>query len=358
MEGAKVLRGCRRGWGLWPVLAGLLVVWLVTGCATRQVSPVGPPKPVLRIEEGTNGTVALQVAVRDLVPRRKKDPVVRLVGVTHLGAKEYYAALQGLLDGERLVLFEGVGATNKQFRAANEGYSLQPALAKALGLQFQLHAIDYSGSNFVNSDLTLEEMGRVMSRESRKEGGGGGGEKAGSGAGGTGGAGDGEAALGDLVSMMDGSSWAGVFLKFGVAFIGTSPKLRATVKLLLIETLGSMEGDLGQAKGMPPSMQRLMEVLIRERNTAVIRDVSAAVARGRRSGRERLASVAVFYGAGHLADLEKRICEELGYRPSVERWYTAFEVNPGKAGLGPADVAAARRMVRDQLKTMGMRKGR
>ncbi len=343
------------GWGmvrrgLLGFLSGLFLALGAVGCATQRPAPapLAPPKPILRIEEGTNGTVALQVAVRELVPLRRKDPVIRLVGVTHLGTKEYYAGLQELLDREPLVLFEGVGATNKEFLSTKEeGYSLQPALAKALGLRFQLQAINYAGSNFVNSDLTMSELARVMSGNA-KEGG--------SGSGGTGGSEGGDAALGELMSVMDGSSWAGVFVKFGVAFIETSPKLRATVKLVLIETLGAMEGDLGDAQGLPPSMRRLMEVLIRERNSAVIRDTAKAVSRSRASRRDRLGSVAIFYGAGHLADLEKRLCAELGYRPGADEWRTAFDVNPRKSGMGSADVAMARKMVREQMRAMGMKK--
>lgn len=311
---------------------------LLVGCATRPLPPLGPPKPILRVQESTNGSIALQVVVRELVPARRGDPVVRLVGVTHLGTAEYYEGLQTLLNREPLVLFEGVGATNKQFMSTQEErYALQPALAKALRLRFQLQAIDYSGTNFVNSDLTMQELARVMAGNQDPAA-----------------AGGDDSALGEMISVMDGSSWTGVMVKFGVAFIETSPKLRATVRLVLIETLGSMEGDLGEAKGLPPSMRRLMEVLIRERNKAVLRDVSQAIERGRKSRRNRLPSIAVFYGAGHLADFEKRLCEDLGYRPGADDWRTAFDVHPKKAGLGAADVAMARKMVREQLKTMGM----
>ena len=90
------------------------------------------PRPPLRVHESSNGVVALQVVVRDMTPRRRNDPVVRLVGVTHLGSAEYYGRLQSLLDAEPLVLFEGVGARDKRFMSTRaKRYSLQPALAKA-----------------------------------------------------------------------------------------------------------------------------------------------------------------------------------------------------------------------------------
>lgn len=323
-----------------------LLVWALVwgGCAT----PRGDlkPRPHLRVTQSADGTVSLDVVVRDLMPLRRGDPVVRLVGVTHLGTAEYYRGLEAMLKREPLVLFEGVGAANKRFRSGDEGqYSLQPALAKALGLRFQLESIDYSPTNFVNSDLTIPRLQEILSgQELSKDGGA------------TRGGEGGTTSLNDLMSVMDGTSWAGAFVRLGVAFIGASPQLQATVRLVLIETLGSMEGDLAQASGMPAEVRRLMEVLIQERNTTVLRDVERVIRGGRRSAALRLRSVAVFYGAGHLPDLERRLCAELGYRPGADAWHTAFDVNPQRAGLGKSDMAMVRRMVREQMKAMGLGK--
>ena len=303
------------------------------------------PRPPLRVHESSNGVVALQVVVRDMTPRRRNDPVVRLVGVTHLGSAEYYGRLQSLLDAEPLVLFEGVGARDKRFMSTREKrYSLQPALAKALGLRFQLASIDYSADRFVNSDLTMDQLEDVMRRDAGKAGNAGG--KAGGGAD--------DLGVGDLMAVMDGSSWAGLLARFGVAFIEASPKLRATVRLVLIETLGAVGGDPSQSEGMPREMRRLMEVLIHERNAAVVADLRRVIDRGRASRRARMPSVAVFYGAGHLPDLERRLRDELGYSAGRDQWFTAFDVNPAREGLGKADVALARGMVREQLRALGM----
>lgn len=337
----------------WCLFLGLAL--LATGCASRPApKPVGPPKPILRVQQATNGSVALQVAVRDLLPSRRSDPVIRLVGVTHLGSSNYYASLQTLLDRERLVLFEGVGATNKDFRSTRDGaYSLQPALARALGLRFQLHAIDYSGDHFVNSDLSVAQLQRVIAGptstntldDSYAVVTDGDGERT-----------TGDESLDNLLSIMDGSSFLGVVVKFGIAFIETNPRLRTTVRLVLVETLGSLEGDLGEAKGLPPELRRLMDLLIRERNNAVLQDVKRAIDKGRARRRDRLPSLAIFYGAGHLADLERRLCADFGYHPGPDQWFTAFDANPRSAGLTDAEVSMVRRMVREQLKSMGVRK--
>ena len=61
----------------------------------------------------------------------------------------------------------------------------------------------------------------------------------------------------------------------------------------------------------------------------------------------------MFYGAGHMADLELRLCRELGYRPAEDRWLLAFGVNPRAMGVSEFEVAFTTRLVRAQLKGLG-----
>jgi len=307
------------------------------GCAARRPALLPPGRPFLRVNETTNRVVSLEVAVRTFARTNRPGPPVRLVGVTHLGDAGYYAGLQRLLDAQPLVLFEGIGAGDKRFMAPHgDAYSLQPALARALGLKFQLETIDYRGSNFVNSDLTLAQLRRVLESGPSPD--------------------DGQ--LGDLMSLMDGSSWAGVFVRFGLGFIESNPKLRATVRLAMIETLGAVDIDLGDAKALPAELRRLMEALIAERNKAVVEDLRRVV-----DGRWRPAvgqgatgtGIAVFYGAGHMADLERRLARDLGYGPVAEEWRPAFSVDPAAVGLSEAEVRFARGLVREQLKAINGR---
>jgi hypothetical protein len=313
----------------------MLAAACAAGCTTHGPAFLPPARSYLRVREDNHRVVSLEVAVRTFARTNRPGPPVRLVGVTHLGDAGYYAGLQRLLDAQTLVLFEGVGAKDKRFMAARAGdaYSLQPALARALGLKFQLETIDYQGSNFVNSDLTLPQLQRVLE----------------SGAGADGGQ------LGDLVSLMDGSSWTGMFVRFGLNLIGSDPRLRATVRLAMIEALGALEVDLGDPKSLPEELRTLMAVLIAERNKAVVEDLRRFVDL-QRQGRSRrgndAAGVAVFYGAGHMVDLEKRLARDLGYRPVGEDWRVAFAVDPAAAGLGEAEVRFARGLVGGPLKAL------
>ena len=45
------------------------------------------------------------------------------------------------------------------------------------------------------------------------------------------------------------------------------------------------------------------------------------------------ASLSIFYGAGHMEDLERRLRREFGYRAESDLWLPAFTVDYAKAGL-------------------------
>jgi hypothetical protein len=150
-----------------------------------------------------------------------------------------------------------------------------------------------------------------------------------------------------MVNLMQGSGLWGGLARVGVGFIEASPRLQALTKVMMVDLLGQLQGDVSQAAGLPPGVQRLFKVLVRERNGVVLRDLRAALAR-----RPPPPSVAVLYGAGHMADLELRLQRELGYRPLEERWLTAFGVDVRAAGLSSFELDITRQAVRQQLRVM------
>ena len=312
-----------------------LFTLVAASCATRpKPAAEAPPQRYLRTVTDTNGTVALEVAVRSFALRHGRGPVVQLVGVTHLGTTNYYADLQRFLNAQPLVLFEGIGATNKQFRMRGDrGFSLQDELAGALGLEFQLNAIDYSGANFRNADLSLAQLNAIFSRETNAPAG----TRAVSG----------QAEFSQLIQTMEGTGLFGGLARIGISLISASPRLQAAMKVALIETLGALPDDLSQSPAMTPGLRHLVAVLIEERNRNVVAALQTAV-----RAKPRPASVAVFYGAGHMADLERRVRATLHYRPTSERWLTAFAVNPRKAGLSDWELELTRRMVRQELESL------
>ena len=96
--------------------------------------------------------------------------------------------------------------------------------------------------------------------------------------------------------------------------------------------------------GLPPEMKALLEVLLERRNEKVIADLKAQLPKtGRHS------SIAIFFGTGHMPDMEKRLRAELKYQPAGERWFTAFDVDLVKSGITPSEREFVDSFVRWQL---------
>ncbi|WCJ58377.1 hypothetical protein NXS98_11655 [Fontisphaera persica] len=320
------------------------------GCASRQAArhPPAPPQPYLRVQREPDSTLALQVAVREMVPPHKRWPKLMLVGVTHLGETNYYTALQERLDRCDLVLYEGIGDAPRAADLREENTaSLQVRLARALGLVFQLEAIRYDRPHFKNSDLTAEQLLKVLRGEKPTSSSThwrpavplwlcGAVETA------TGSVSEG---MDDLMGIMEGTSFMGVLAHTMVQFIAASPRLQATVKVVLIETMGAIEGDLSESLNVPEEWQALMKFLIQERNNIVLTDVRRLLAEKRPPS-----SVGIFYGAGHMHDLEGRLAADLGYRPRREAWLTAFSINTRAAGVSEFELNWVRNLIQAQMR--------
>jgi len=366
---------------------------------------------------------ALQVAIRSF-EGRPGQPVVHLVGVTHIGEKAYYEDLQKFLDVQDVVLFEGVkpgeaaadlekaddasrvkmtksrqrllavvvtrhkskhgalpktleealaplhgsmarlgkaatvdgwgreqryevlpaeegkaakfdivslGADNaqggegaaadlkfsqqkpltKEERSGGEGIQMQ--LAKALGLEFQLVAIDYNRPNWRNSDMTMTELEKAL-------------EEAG-------------ASGGMLFNMLDGSSMMSKMVSALLGMMGSTPEGSFYMKVMVVETLARAEEMMEVQGKSNKGMGAMMKVLIEGRNQVVFDDLEKLI-------REEpgVTSVALFYGAGHLADMEERLVA-MGYRETGVVWKDAIEVDPGAVKGGKALMKQVRRQV-------------
>jgi len=331
----------------------LLSCVFLPACSTRSpgsgtaTEPFASPAPYARIAVAESNLIQLQIAVRQFVPARGRGPTIWLTGVSHVGDSNYYAALQKHLDAQNLVLFEGISRASSRAvdglveRSAEAGgeteatagspasdrSSLQFALATSLGLVFQLAAIDYHRSNFRNSDLKIPELRQLLAGYKVPPG---------------------QAAPGErfegVLQMMEGSSFLDSLLQIGLRLLGASPKLQALGRLALIDIIGDIQGDLSKLAGLPPDMKQMLEVLLQRRNQKVMADLQAEVKRIDRHG-----SIAVFYGTGHMPDLELRLRRELNYRPAAQLWLTAFGVDPVRAGVTDSERNFVHSLIRQEL---------
>jgi len=276
----------------------------------------GEAAPFIRKTSSTNGVVQLETCIRHYRPASGTGPDIYLAGVAHIGATNYYAAIQKHLDAQKLVMFEGVGraetiekgsgsTTNRTKLAVGKDEvditSLQTKLADALGLVFQLDAIEYDRPNFRNNDISLSQIQTKLKGQNADT------EK--------------------LLRMLDGN---GDVLKGFMKFISSDPKSRALVKFIMIEALAKVGNDIEAITGIAPGMDGLMKVILTDRNEVIFHNLQTELAK-----KDAPASISMFYGAAHMAGISKRLESDLHYRSVDEQWLPALAVNPTAEGVDP-----------------------
>lgn len=324
---------------LWLSIVALA---LLSACSSPRPAPVADvkPEPYVRIYQGDTNRLELQIAVRKFEPARHKGPAVWLTGVSHIGESNYFVQLQAHLDAQNLVLFEGIsdrsanrppdqhgrqpasGGGDQPEAAPAEARmsSLQSTMASSLGLAFQLEAIDYDRASFRNSDLSIQDLRRLLAEH-------GGGQS-----------------FESLLQMMEGGTFFDALLQMGLRFLGSTPKLQALSKLALMEMIGQIQGDPAQVRGLPADLKQLLEVLIEKRNERVINDLKVELGR-----RNPVASISIFFGTGHMPDFERRLRTELSYRSVDQLWLTAFSIDLRQARISQTEVETIRKFVQTSL---------
>ena len=335
------------------IFSGALLLALPSHFTQVQAADIPSGEGYTRIANPSTNTTQLQIALRKFIPEEKAGPAIWLAAVMHVGEPDYYTALQHFLSTQTVVLYEGINAESHPRHVhdstngsgagptavpspsgTNAPYSMQSTLAHSLGLVFQLDAIDYDHTNFLISDLSIQQIQQVMASgmtlgPAGKEGGGA------------------SSPFDTLLQIMDGSSFLGSLFKWGMQFIAASPEMQAVAKLTLIEAVGRLKGDLSDVQGLPPDWKDLIKVLIEARNRNLLDDLKDELKKVPNSG-----SVAVFYGVGHMDDLEKRVTSALHYRPADQTWLTAFSVDLQKGGVSSAEAQMIRALVKSELDQM------
>ncbi|NBW96240.1 MAG: hypothetical protein EBR28_05830 [Planctomycetia bacterium] len=236
----------------------------------------------------------------------RREPVeVDLVGAVHLGNKAYYDTLDRVFRGYDAVLYELVAPDNARVpqpgrKPAGAIGSAQQGLTKMLGLEFQLEQIDYGARNFVHADLSPREFEAAMRKRGEswwsmflklmREGAARTEQDTGRG---------GDVGFGDLFGLLFGS--------------GREVRLRR----ILAEQFTDMEvltAAFGGEKGSS---------LITDRNAAALEVLGDQIRRGRRR-------LAIFYGAAHMDDFDRRLREDFGMEPFETEWLEAWDLRMPK----------------------------
>ena len=237
----------------------------------------------------------------------RRTPVeVDLVGAVHLGGKGYYDTLDRLFEEYDAVLYELVAPDNARIpkpgrKASGAIGNAQHGMTKMLGLEFQLDQIDYSAENFVHADMSPKEFDAAMQKR--------------------------------------GESWWTMFTRLMTEGVERAERGKPTGPELGI---GDLWG-LFFGKDREVRLRRIMaeqftdmEVLtaafggeegsslITDRNGAALEVLSEQIANGKKR-------MAIFYGAAHMEDFDRRLREDFGMEPGEVEWVEAWDLRmPGE----------------------------
>ncbi len=232
-------------------------------------------------------------------------------------------------DGDPATAADNIVVTGKPLKkgqsdpeAAKVRPGMQQKLADTLGLTFQMQGINYDRPNFRPSDLSMDQI-----QERIAEAGG-------------------NADM--LFAMLDGSSLPARMAGLLLDLIKGSKTMTSMVKMILVQTLGEAD-DLMDGAGEMPAMRGFapaMKVILHDRNEVVLKDLDAVLEK-----EPQFKTIAAFYGAGHLAAIEKHLLE-LGAKPVGERWLGAIRVDGKAAGLSEREIRMFQGMAKRQVETM------
>ncbi len=298
---------------------GLLVISLAP--ALQAQSPPATKKPIVQKSAPTQfirlqrddkkEPVALETAlVRYMPVGGKGDLEVDLVGAVHLGDKEYYKKLNKQFQQYDVVLYELVAQPGtvipKGGKQKDDPLSLIMQVVKmVLDLELQTERIDYTKKNFVHADLSPEQMAEAIQKR-----------------------GDDPMTLllgftADVLRQMNarelesktqpqpkaGASEPDLDL-FSLLLDQDGPK---KMKRMLAQQLANVETSTG---GLGPTLNN---ILIADRNEAAMKVFQKELAKGKKK-------IAIFYGAGHMPDFEKRLRLDFGLEKKSVQWLEAWDL--------------------------------
>jgi hypothetical protein len=290
------------------LLAGICLSWLApyVAAAEPDVKPADEAKEakeakdvylrVLRDDKGE--PLALQTSVVRYIPKGgdREGLVVELVGAVHVGDKTYYDELNKVFEGYDALLFELVapeGTRIPKGGARGGGGSaiggLQRGMQSMLELEFQLDCVDYTKKNFVHADMSPDEFAKSM--KDRKE-----------------------SVLQMIFKAMgQGAAQQGKGNDTDLLFALFSRDRAFRLKRAMADQFENLEGQMAIFEGPDGS------TIITERNKKALEVLKREIEGGKKK-------LGIFYGAGHLADMHKRLVTDFEMKKESERWINAWSL--------------------------------
>jgi hypothetical protein len=265
---------------------------------------------LVRDDEGE--PLSLEAAIVHCAPedRNPSGPTVDLISAVHVAEKSYYDELNRLFTQYDAVLYELVAPEGT--RIPKGGYEaggnpvsmLQGGMTQLLELEFQLKGIDYTRKNLVHADMSPEQFAESMRQR-------------------------GESMLQVFLRMLGYAMArsaedpaASSDFRLLIALFDENRAL--AIKRILAEQFEDLEGSLNAIEGPEGS------TLISERNKIALAVLRKEIEAGKRK-------LAIFYGAGHMPDFQKRLGDDFGLAPAGSRWLKAWDLKSEPAAGEPGE---------------------
>jgi hypothetical protein len=261
----------------------------------------------VRLEYGEGGeikgmqTAVVRYAAAPAKGQGKSPMYVDLIGAVHIGDIAYYKQLNDQFTHYDALLYELVapeGTVVKPGRGTSNAHpigALQNAIKSFLELDHQLEYIDYTKPNFVHADMSPDQFAKSMSERN-------------------------EGFLQLYFQLMaqamehqSAMEAKGESMDFDILSALFAKDRARRLKLVLAKQLADMESlmvTLGGDNGT---------VIITERNKTAL----AVLKKQMEDGKKHLG---IFYGAGHLSDMDKRLRNDFKLQPVSITWLTAWNL--------------------------------
>jgi hypothetical protein len=263
----------------------------------------------IRVRRDDKGKpLAMETSIVRYVSPDRPGVTVDLVGAIHIADKAYYDDLNKRFDTYEVVLYELVAPEGtkipKEGRPGNNANpigALQNGMGAMLDLEHQLDRVDYSKANFVHADMSPEEFAKSMANR-------------------------GESLVQMFLRLMgqgmvqqaaQQQKEGGGSTDLDIIFALFSRDRAHKLKSLFADQFENMEAQMLMFDGPEGS------TIITERNKKAFEVLAKQLKDGKKN-------VAVFYGAGHLPDMEKRLAADFGLKREGEKWLTAWSLERKK----------------------------
>lgn len=258
----------------------------------------------MRIRRDYRGRqLALETSItRYQVKNDKGETVtVDLIGAVHVGEKEYFEDLNRRFENYDSLLYELVapkgtvvpkGGDARGGVPTNPLGAMQKGMQFALGLEFQLEHIDYTKDNFVHADMSPEEFSESMTENNESI------------------AGFGLKAIGQGIAMQSAGKSND---SLGMLMMAFSSNKQYRMRKMFAKQIKQMEAGMVVFSGKDGS------TIITHRNAKCMEVLQQKLASGSKN-------IGIFYGAGHLPDMQQRLMSDFKAKRAGQVWLEAWKL--------------------------------